>query len=122
MQKASAFAAAAFVLSPAVLLAQHPTVQVSSGRKITSQISPAYPDIAKRMHMHGTVRLQVVVGFNGSVKSSVILGGVRCLQKLPVRRSASGDLNLDRVKQKKSFNFCSRLSKRLKFIQPVCFR
>jgi TonB family protein len=27
------------------------------------------------MHMHGTVRLQVVVGFNGSVKSSVILGG-----------------------------------------------
>lgn len=51
-----------------------PTVS-NSERKISSRIAPSYPDLAKRMHMHGIVRIEAVVRPNGSVKSTRVLGG-----------------------------------------------
>lgn len=47
----------------------------AAGRKITSRLDPAYPDLAKRMHIHGVVRVEAVVRPNGSVKSTRALGG-----------------------------------------------
>jgi TonB family protein len=44
-------------------------------RKILSKVSPAYPDLAKRMHVGGVVKVEVVVRSNGSVKSARALGG-----------------------------------------------
>ena len=44
-------------------------------RKIISRVSPAYPDLAKRMHVGGVVKVEVVVRSNGSVKSARALGG-----------------------------------------------
>ena len=44
-------------------------------RKIVKKIDPVYPDIARRMHVGGTVKLEVVVGGNGAVKSARALGG-----------------------------------------------
>lgn len=44
-------------------------------RKVKSKVSPAYPDIARRMNISGTVKLVVVVAPNGSVKSTKVLGG-----------------------------------------------
>jgi|ERR1700688_4405081 len=44
-------------------------------RKILSKVVPAYPDLAKRMHVGGVVKVEVVVGANGTVKSTRVLGG-----------------------------------------------
>jgi len=44
-------------------------------RKVRNRISPTYPDIAKRMGLSGTVKLQVVVAANGTVKETKVIGG-----------------------------------------------
>jgi len=42
---------------------------------VKSKVAPVYPDLAKKMAISGTVRVAVVVGSNGSVKSTKVLGG-----------------------------------------------
>jgi protein TonB len=44
-------------------------------RKVKSKIAPAYPEIARRMGLTGTVKLLVVVAANGSVKETKVIGG-----------------------------------------------
>lgn len=44
-------------------------------RKIASRVAPSYPELAKKMHIHGIVRVEAVVRTNGSVKSTRVLGG-----------------------------------------------
>ena len=46
-----------------------------SARKITSRATANYPDLAKKMHVHGMVRVEAIVRSNGNVKSTRILGG-----------------------------------------------
>lgn len=45
------------------------------GRKIVSRVSPLYPELAKRMQIHGTVKLEATVAPNGRVKSTKVIGG-----------------------------------------------
>src|SRR5215813_12743477 len=54
---------------------QNTTVASSSDRKIASRVSPSYPDLAKKMHIRGVVRIEAVVRPNGTVKSTRVLGG-----------------------------------------------
>ena len=71
------------VLIMAVMLAlssnlahtQNTTVSSSSERKIASRVAPAYPDLAKKMHIRGVVRIEAIVRPNGTVKSTRVLGG-----------------------------------------------
>jgi TonB family protein len=44
-------------------------------RKVKSKIDPVYPDLARRMNVTGTVKVMVVIGSNGAVKSAKPLGG-----------------------------------------------
>lgn len=44
-------------------------------RKVKTKISPVYPDIARRMGLAGSVRLQVVIAPNGTVKETKVIGG-----------------------------------------------
>jgi TonB family protein len=44
-------------------------------RKVVEKVAPVYPQLAKRMHIEGVVKLEVVVRANGSVKSIQVLGG-----------------------------------------------
>lgn len=44
-------------------------------RRILSRVAPSYPDLAKRMHVSGVVKVEAVVGANGAVKSAKALGG-----------------------------------------------
>ncbi len=55
--------------------AQSPAVSSGSDRKVASRVAPVYPDLAKRMHIHGMVKVEAVVRPNGSVKSTRVLGG-----------------------------------------------
>jgi TonB family protein len=74
--------AAIFALPPQALLGQEAS---EAKRKIKSQVTPVYPDLAKRMNVHGKVKLEVIVAPDGSVKSIHALGGH------PVLVSASQD-------------------------------
>lgn len=44
-------------------------------RRAKSKVQPQYPDLARKMNIAGTVKIQVVVGQNGAVKDAHIVGG-----------------------------------------------
>lgn len=46
-----------------------------TNRKVIARTAPAYPELAKRMHLSGKVKLEVVVTPAGSVKSVKLVGG-----------------------------------------------
>jgi len=50
-------------------------------RKVVLRVNPAYPDLARRMHLAGIVKLQVTIAASGSVKSVSPLGGNPVLLK-----------------------------------------
>jgi TonB family protein len=46
-----------------------------AGRRAIEKVAPVYPELARRAHIRGVVKLEVVVRQNGSVKSASALGG-----------------------------------------------
>jgi TonB family protein len=44
-------------------------------RKIKSRVDPLYPELARKMHIAGTVKLQLVIAKDGTVKSTKVIGG-----------------------------------------------
>jgi TonB family protein len=49
--------------------------QSHADRKVINRIAPVYPELAKRMHMSGVVKLETVIRADGNVKSTKALGG-----------------------------------------------
>lgn len=75
MRSAVLILAIMLALSSNPLRAQNTTVSSNSERKVSARIAPAYPELAKKMHIHGVVRIEAIVRPNGTVKSTRILGG-----------------------------------------------
>jgi TonB family protein len=50
-------------------------VKDNGGRKVKTSVKPAYPDVARKMHITGTVRLEATVGADGRVRDTRIVGG-----------------------------------------------
>ncbi len=44
-------------------------------RRAKNKVQPAYPELARRMNISGTVKIEVVVSPNGTVKEARIVGG-----------------------------------------------
>jgi TonB family protein len=44
-------------------------------RKVKSKIAPMYPELARRMNITGTVKVQVTVDKSGVVRSTKLVGG-----------------------------------------------
>jgi TonB family protein len=44
-------------------------------RKAISNPAPVYPEVAKRMQLAGVVKIDVVVGPDGKIKESKVIGG-----------------------------------------------
>lgn len=44
-------------------------------RKVVTRVTPVVPELARKMHIQGTVKLEAVVRPNGTVKSTHLLGG-----------------------------------------------
>ncbi|MFY9792569.1 MAG: energy transducer TonB [Candidatus Sulfotelmatobacter sp.] len=44
-------------------------------RRAKSKVQPEYPELARKMNITGTVRVQVVVSPNGTVKDAKVVGG-----------------------------------------------
>src|SRR6266404_407993 len=45
------------------------------GRKAISKPTPRYPEIAKHMNLVGTVKVEIVIGPDGKVKNTNVIGG-----------------------------------------------
>ncbi|HWW15000.1 MAG TPA: energy transducer TonB [Candidatus Dormibacteraeota bacterium] len=51
------------------------------GRKVVLRVNPAYPDLARRMHLAGVVKVQVTIAPDGSVRLVSPVGGNPVLLK-----------------------------------------
>ena len=79
------FSLAFVLLLGAVLMAPiAPAQEQTEGRKIVSKVVPVYPELASKMQITGTVRLEAVVGPNGKVKLTQVVGGSPLLVKAAV--------------------------------------
>lgn len=78
MRRAGIFAAAGLfaALSTGTSTAQTPG---HPERRVVYRVAAVYPELAKRDHIRGVVRLEIVVGPNGTVKSTKPLGGAPVL-------------------------------------------
>ena len=55
--------------------AQNSPESAHPDRKVASRIAPVYPELAKKMHIRGIVKVEAVVRPNGQVKTTRVLGG-----------------------------------------------
>jgi TonB family protein len=67
-----AFFLGVFVFSPSVSLTQE---QVQGKRKVVNQPMPAYPELASKLRITGTVKVEATVAPNGTVTSTQVVGG-----------------------------------------------
>jgi TonB family protein len=67
-------AAAAGLLFVASGLAQSGSTEEGK-RKVRTKVSPAYPELARRMNVSGKVKIEVVIAADGHVKSTRVIGG-----------------------------------------------
>lgn len=44
-------------------------------RRAKNKVEPVYPELARKMHLAGTVKVEVVVAPNGTVKEARVIGG-----------------------------------------------
>jgi TonB family protein len=44
-------------------------------RKVINRVVPQYPDLARRMHLNGVVKIEAEVASNGTVKDVSLKGG-----------------------------------------------
>ena len=65
-------------LCPTFSLAQE---QPEGRRRIVDRVVPLYPDLARKMQIHGTVRIEVVVAPSGKAKFTQVIGAIPCWQK-----------------------------------------
>jgi TonB family protein len=52
-----------------------PSAAQEASRKVIAKTAPSYPELAKRMHLAGKVRLEVIITTGGSVKAAHLVGG-----------------------------------------------
>jgi TonB family protein len=70
------WAIAALMMVVATIFHPLPTMAQSElTRKAKTKVAPAYPELARRMNITGTVKVLVVVAPNGSLKDTKIVGG-----------------------------------------------
>jgi TonB family protein len=50
-------------------------LQAQEGRKALSNPAPTYPEVAKKMRLVGTVKVQVVIAADGRIKETTFRGG-----------------------------------------------
>jgi len=65
----------AMVLGSGVQRLRAQDAQSEITRQVKSKVQAAYPELARKMNLTGTVKVQVVVAPNGSVKEAKVVGG-----------------------------------------------
>ena len=65
----------ASLMLPGVVVSEPALAQTELTRKVTTRVSPTYPDLARRLSIRGTVKMIVVVSPNGNLKDARVVGG-----------------------------------------------
>ena len=65
-----ALAVMALLPAPQVFAQTH-----EAERKVVSKVAPNFPELARRMHVQGSVKLEIMVRPDGGVKSTRVIGG-----------------------------------------------
>jgi TonB family protein len=76
----------ALFLGP-LLVASHSLAQEQAEakqRKVVNRVVPVYPELARKMQIRGTVRVEAVIAASGKVKSTHLIGGSPLLAKSAV--------------------------------------
>jgi len=73
-RKVAVAAGVLLVLSSVAGRAQTGTTDESK-RKVKTKVAPVYPELARRMNVAGKVKIEVVVGPDGHVKTTRVVGG-----------------------------------------------
>jgi TonB family protein len=60
---------------PASVRAQQQPQGQEIARRVKSKVPPVYPELARKMNITGTVKVEVVVSPNGTIKDARIVGG-----------------------------------------------
>ena len=69
------------VFSQSFSLAQQ---QSEANRKVVNRVTPVYPDLARRMQISGTVKVEATVAPTGKVKFTQVIGGSPVLAKAAI--------------------------------------
>jgi TonB family protein len=71
----SFFALVALLACASAAPAQSASPDQSAKRQVKSKVDPAYPALAREMHVNGKVKIEVNVAADGSVRNTKVLGG-----------------------------------------------
>lgn len=63
------------VLAVALLVTFLSGIAMADDRAVKSRVTPSYPELAKKMNVVGSVKVEVVVASTGVVKSAKAMGG-----------------------------------------------
>ena len=63
------------VIAVLMLIFTGGTVWGQSARKVISNPTPVYPELAKKMHLSGVVKVTVLIGADGQIKNMDFQGG-----------------------------------------------
>lgn len=58
-----------------LLFAMAVSASGQEARKVIYKPTPRYPEIAKRLNLVGTVKVEIVIGPDGRIKNTNVLGG-----------------------------------------------
>ena len=81
MSQRTATALLAMLTLAAPLGPTHAVAQQAQGqndemsRRAKTKVQPLYPELARKMNLSGTVKIEVVVAANGTVKDARVVGG-----------------------------------------------
>jgi len=64
-----------FILVGGILLLQSTMLLADDSRKVVKQVAPVYSEIARRANISGTVKVEVIIAPNGTVKSTKLVVG-----------------------------------------------
>jgi TonB family protein len=65
----------AMVLTGITLAQSTPNTDHTSERKVIVRTAPSYPELARKAHLQGVVKVEAVVRPNGTVKATRVVGG-----------------------------------------------
>jgi TonB family protein len=64
-----------FICTAILLCAATVSTSAQEARRAISKPTPRYPEIAKQLKLVGTVKVEIIVGPDGKVKSTNVVGG-----------------------------------------------
>jgi TonB family protein len=63
------------VTALAVVMLLPMALGAQEGRKVKKEVTPVYPEVAREMHVAGSVKLEVTIAPSGKVKAAKVIGG-----------------------------------------------